>query len=551
MEVPGSVSPKRQRTSDILIPGEDLPCLDTPNSERPSNGPDSEGEVDAPSRVQPTPIRMGMVRQSIANFTRAAVPALVSSKSATQSAFAANGMKAKAPGLPSAISKKAAPPLPVSGKSSQPVANLTQLRPLFWTTFPPPADRACVWDDVDISVTGISDLVKQAESKLVSLFAYKKDQAPVNVPKPSAENTPARSNELMKNPCSNNPTASIIMNGKRIMKVLDDRKTQNLSIAFRRFPDPESLMEAIVSVDTAKLSGDQIALLLQEFPSPDVCAEIERVENSHPEEEDHLFEWDRPEQYLLVLACIHNCKNILTVWSFAVNHHNKVDGDCGDESLVNQAGGGSSVRQQISDFIAACDSVSNSTSLRVFLAAVREVGNRMNANSARGNARGVSIESIVQFDDLKSAGSGSVSLFSVVVDIWLGKNGENYSELLAQLSKVRKLRIPSIQEIENEINKQSEISKKAANSLKKYYEELEDESSVVIADKLKVLSDPVMKQIRGNAELLVKAKNSWTKCLGYFCVKGDSPLSKNSNDFFDHWKKVTKIIEKYTPAAGK
>lgn len=536
------VSPKRQRTSDILIPEEDIPYMGTPDklsgSPPPTRNPDSD--PNSPVRAQPTPIRMGMVRQSIANFTRATVNTPMG-KAAPPALPPVTGPKAKAPGLPPGVPKKAAPPLP-QAVTARPLVNLPQLRPLFWQTFPPPSDRACVWDDVDISVTGLSELVKQSESKLVSLFAYKKD---TRAAAKTLENLP-RSNEPVGRAAAVQP--SIVMNGKRLMKVLDDRKTQNLAIALRRFPDPEAVMEAIVTVDTAKLSGDQVALLLQEFPSPDICAEIERVENSHGEEEDHLFEWDRPEQYLLVMACIHNCRHILTVWSFAVNHHNRIDGDCGDESLLATSASGSSARQQLSDFIAACESISNSTALRVFLATVREVGNRMNLNTPRGCARGVSVESILQFDDLKSSGSGSVSLFSVVVEIWLSKNAENLTELQTQLGRVRKLRIPSIQEIEVDLNKQSEVAKRATASLRTYYQELEEEASVVIADKLKVLSDPVMKQIKGNAELLAKAKVSWTKCLSYFCIKSDSPLTKNSNEFFDHWKKITKMIEKYVPA---
>ena len=538
------VSPKRQRTSDIVIPDEDLPYLGTPEK---ANG-DGLAELNplsdpnSPAKAQPTPIRMGMVRQSIANFTRATVNTPVG-KAAPPALPGVPAFKAKAPGLPPGLPKKAAPPLPHGG-AARAAVNLPQLRPLFWQTFPPPNDRACVWDDVDISVTGLSDLVKQSEEKLVGLFAYKKDTRnagkalmPENVPRPNE-----------KVPKAPSAPSSIVMNGKRLMKVLDDRKTQNLAIALRRFPEPEAVMEAIVTVDTSKLSGEQVALLLQEFPSPELCAEIEQVENSHPEEEDHMFEWDRPEQYLLVMACIHNCRHILTVWSFAVNHHNRIDGDCGDETLVAASTGGSSAKQQLSDFIAACDCVCNSTALRTFLATVREVGNRMNLNTPRGNARGVSIESILQFDDLKSSGSGSVSLFSVVVEIWLSKNSDNLAELQSQLGRMRKLRIPSIQEIEVDLNKQIEISKRASNSLRTYYQELEEESSVIIADKLKALSDPVIKQIKSNAELLAKAKASWAKCLSYFCVKGDSQLTKNSNDFFDHWKKITKMIEKYGPS---
>jgi hypothetical protein len=509
-----------------------------------SKRPRLSDELTSPleGKPQPTPIRMGVMRQSIANMTRSALPSPAASK-AVPPALPPPSQKGKAPGVPLGLAKKSAPPLPASaGASSKPVAsNLVPLRPLFWHTFVPPSDRTCVWDDVDVSVTGLSDLVRQAESKLVALFAHKKDPAAAKLGGGSTarmENIRSNSQQVESKKASTGP---IIMNGKRIMKVLDDRKTQNLAIALRRFPEPEAVMEAIVSVDTAKLSGEQVALLLQEFPSPDLCAEIERVENSHPEEEDHMFEWDRPEQYLLVLACIHNCREILTVWSFAVNHHNKVDGDCGDEFFVESSA--NSAKQQLSDFIAACDCVCNSTALRTFLATLREVGNRMNINTARGNARGVSVESIMQFDDVKSSG---VSLLSVVVEIWLSKNPDNLAELESQLGRLRKLRIPSVQEIEVDIQKQMETSKRASESLRKYYQELEEESSVVIADKLKVLSDPVVKQIRGNNEMLQRAKASWTKCLSYFCVKGDSMISKNSNDFFDHWKKVLKMIEKYS-----
>ena len=551
-------SPKRPRTSDILIPDDDGVYMGTPGrlsmprDDSESNGSgDSNDSSDSPMKVQPTPIRMGIVRKSIANFARAAVVPPPTGKAAPPALpGVAGGFKAKAPGLPPPAAKRAAPPLPLAAAGKVP-SSLPQLRPLFWNTFLPPTDRACVWDDVDISVTRMSDLVAQSEPRLVSLFAHntRKEGISGQAAKATSENAMNRANESRPAAASAQPHAPMMMNGKRLMKVLDDRKTQNLSIALRRFPEPEVMMEAIVSVDTDKLSGDQVALLLQEFPSPELCMEIERVENSHPEEEDHLFEWDRPEQYLLVLACIHNCKHILTVWSFAVNHHNRIDGDCGDESLVGANAGGSSIKQQITDFIAACECVSNSTALRVFLATVREVGNRMNINTARGGARGVSVESILQFDDLKSSGSGSVSLFSIVVEIFMRKNSENLAELHSQLTRLRKLRIPSIQEIEVDIVKQTELTKRAADSLKRYYQELEDEPSVVIADKLRSLSDPVMKQVKSNAELVNRAKASWTKCLSYFCVKGDSPLSKNSNDFFDHWKKILKLIEKYAPPA--
>lgn len=547
MENTSNVSPKRQRTSGIMIPGDEIPYMGTPDGSSPAKRNSIPCEdPDSPFKPQPTPIRMGAVRQSVANITRSAMPSPVGTKVAPPALPVKPLAKATAPAVPASAPKKAAPPVPKNASGTRQPVDLPQLRPLFWHTFPPPSDRACIWDDVDVSVCGVTDLVKQAETRLVSLFAYKKEGG-IKAAPGNSENKIPRTNAIPTKNAPANPQPAIIMNGKRIMKVLDDRKTQNLAIALRRFPEPEAVMEAIVSVDITRITGDQVAYLLQEFPSPDLCAEIERVENSHPEEEDYMFEWDRPEQYLLVLACIHNCREILTVWSFAVNHHNRIDGDCGDELLLDLSASGSSAKQQLSDFIAACECVCNSTALRVFLAALREVGNRMNLNTARGGARGVSIESILQFDDLKSNG---VSLLSVVVEIWLSKNGDNFSELQSQLARLRKLRIPSIQEIELDISKQLELSKRATDSLRKYYQELEEESSVIIADKLKALSDPVVKQIKGNNEMLQRAKASWSKCLNYFCVKGDSPLSKNSNDFFDHWKKVLKTIDKYVPPAN-
>jgi hypothetical protein len=534
-----SSSPKRVRTDLKVVPeNQTNPYAGTPES-KPVLTKQVDGDSDgSPTRVEPTPIRMGVVRKSLANFARNVVPP--SFGKAAPPALPTIGYlaKSKAPNLPPPMR----PTLSSSGAAPRPSSSLPQLRPLFWHTFPPPTDRSCVWDDVEVSVSGLSDLVAKAETRLVSLFAY------TQRPGTGGLNSTSKVNEntAPKNNISSTANNTVVMHGKRLMKVLDDRKTQNLAIAFRKFPEPEAVMEAIVSVDTKKLSGEQVALLLQEFPSPDLCSEIERVENSHPEEEDHLFEWDRPEQYLLVLACIHNCKHILTVWSFAVNHHNKVEGDCGDYEVSNTSSTGSTVRQQLTDFIAACDAVTNSTVLRSFLAVLRQVGNRMNFNTPRGNARGVALESILQFDDVKSSGQGSISLLGVVVEIWLSRSADdNMNELNNQLRQIKKLRIPSIQEIEVDLNKQNEFAKRATDSLKTYYQELEDESSMLIADTLKGLSDPVLKQIKGSLDLLQRAKASWNKCIGYFCVKGDSNLSKNSNEFFDHWKKTLKLVEKY------
>jgi hypothetical protein len=453
-----------------------------------------------------------------------------------------NFQRGKAPGLPPLPKSGVPPPVPNTSPTMAAVA-LPQLRPLFWHTFPPPSDRTCVWDDVDVSVSGVSELVKDAEKHLVALFAYnqKKDNGDPLAPKRKDRRLSLSASHPKNSPMANS-TPALVMNGKRLMKVLDDRKTQNLAIALRRFPEPEAVMDAITSVDTTTLSGEQVALLLQEFPSTELCAEIERVENSHPEEDDHMFEWDKPEQYLLVMACVSNCREILTVWSFAVNM-NRGDSDPTPSS-------GSNIRQQLTDFVIACDAVCNSTSLRSFLAIMREIGNRMNVNTPRGNAKGVAIESILQFDDLKSTGGGqatTVSLFSIVVDIWLKKNPDDYHELVDQLRAVRELRVPSLHDIELEIAKQNEAARKASDALKKYYEEVEDETAMATADKLKYLSDPVLKEIKGNSDVLQKSKNAWNKCQSYFCIKSESLLGKNTNDFFEHWRKVLKVMEKYAP----
>lgn len=514
-----NVSPKRHRTNMIVTIDEKVPYMGTPDKEEPVDTTAVGSKTGTPDRIQPTPIRMGIVRKSLANFARAAIPQKIG-KAVPPSLPAVDLQgKARGPALPPVPKKASSPP------SESVFGALPQLRPLFWNTFPPPSDRACVWDDVDVSVTGISDLVFQAEPRLVSLFLH-------NLKKVVKQAAPPSKQPAVK-------ALELVMHGKRLMKVLDDRKTQNLSIAFRKFPEPEEVMEAIVNVDTDKLSGEQVALLLAEFPSPELCTEIELVEASHPEEEDHMFEWDRPEQYLLVLACIHNCKNLLTVWSFAVNQH--VEGGTSDRvSSSSQFGG---IKGQLTDFITACDAVCQSTSLRVFLAAIRQVGNRVNLNTPRGNARGVAVESILQFDDLRSAGAGSASLLAVVVEVWLAKNPDNLNELKAQLTKVLRLRIPSIQELEVDLNKQAELAKRSARSLQNYYQTLEDESSVVIADKLKQLAEPVERQIKANSDLLARAKMTWNKCVEYFCLKGESNLASNSNEFFDHWKRIVKVLE--------
>ncbi len=170
--------------------------------------------------------------------------------------------KAAGPPLPKG---KAAPPLPSVGPSGvkkavtalqqQPKSNLPALRPLFWSSVQPRDES--VWDQIS-KIPNKPAMFN--EQKIFQLFAATTTNPPPKkmtnpLPPPSSQGNSGASAPNKKH----KPIAPV--GESRILKVLDNQKSQNLEIAFKKFPPAETIFDSILSGNVHALTGDQLKLL--------------------------------------------------------------------------------------------------------------------------------------------------------------------------------------------------------------------------------------------------------------------------------------------------
>jgi len=309
--------------------------------------------------------------------------------------------------------------------------------------------------------------------------------------------------------------------GRRLLKVLDDRKTQNLNIAFRKFPCPEDVYDAIMNVNTAVLTGEHVMFLLNEVPSQEVRDEMERTESQVPSGVE--YDWDKPEQYLLALACVPNARHVLASWSFAANY-SYTQGE---------------LPRQLQEFSRACQCLRGSTGLVSLLRTMLAIGNRANANTPRAGAEGIAIDSLLQFDELRSPSDPTTTLLSYCVRRWLSMNkGPAWEDLTDTVGKLRTIRIAPIIDMEADIAKIGEQRQRALDALKYPHD-----ADILI--RLDGMISEVSRHVDALQELGKSARNEWDTVLKYFCVKFDSQYARSSSEFFELWRKFLKQVERH------
>ncbi|EER18052.1 hypothetical protein Pmar_PMAR019935 [Perkinsus marinus ATCC 50983] len=187
--------------------------------------------------------------------------------------------KGKAPPPPLAVGKGKAPfpsppgmkngksPLPLKApiKMGPPVA---PLRPLFWTSVPMgPRERLennfwksvkqnCKMIDED-TIPWCAEFVR--EDELQTMFGQ-------NASKVAGKSVGNRS------------VAAPPRHGRKVLKLLDDKRSHMLAIAFRPLPEPDELVKIIASGNVAALTGTQLSMLADEVPTPDFVEELAAME---------------------------------------------------------------------------------------------------------------------------------------------------------------------------------------------------------------------------------------------------------------------------------
>jgi len=285
--------------------------------------------------------------------------------------------------LAASPSGKRPPPPPPSGKGAPPrtpprlgpgtpgreavtpASRWGRLRPVFWNTitFGPNLDRDnTVWAEVVEQPFYLQALVSNFEQVAPRTPKFKMAPAAVT---------------------------------RRI--ILDAAKSQKLSIVLRCFPEPPDLrreLERFRGVPgEMKLSAEQVGVLAEEMPTPEMLEQMRAQELMHP-----TLKWDRPEQYLRALAKVRHYSSRLQTWAFLAK--------------VEEA---TEIHAQLDKIQTGLQALRQSKVLRQFLGVVLAVGNHMNAGTTRGGAQGIQVESLLALDQIRSTATHRGSLLGFVV----------------------------------------------------------------------------------------------------------------------------------------
>ncbi|KAF4655496.1 hypothetical protein FOL47_009407 [Perkinsus chesapeaki] len=426
--------------------------------------------------------------------------------------------KAPLPSPPGMKNGKAPPPTPLKAaiKMGPPVA---PLRPLFWTSVPMgPRDR--LQNNFWKSVKQGSKLIDEDTIPWCAEYVDENElQATFG-----QNATKASSSKLS----SGRPGSAPALHRRKVLKLLDDKRSHILAIAFRPLPSPDKLLHIIASGDVSALTGAQLTMLADEVPTPDEAEELAAME-IRAEQEGNTALWDTPEQYLVALSSAKDTKSVLKAWAFGANVR---------DGLLSDA------RDQLEALNAACQAMKESKELVDLVRVMLSIGNRVNANTARGGAEILSMDSLLRFDNVRSPCDTSMTLLKYCVQTWKKKNGRSPS-MISMLTKMLrpvthpKTKIPDIKEIDKDVKRIAGLSREAKTLLECLRQEPNYESEVI------PLVEEGMRRADELQDYLKKTMASWKSTLEYFCVKNESPLAEKSDEFFEVMKSFIQLVGNY------
>ncbi|KAF4746605.1 hypothetical protein FOZ63_007193, partial [Perkinsus olseni] len=424
--------------------------------------------------------------------------------------------KGKAP-FPSPPGKSGKSPLPFKApvRMGPPVA---PLRPLFWTSVAMgPRERLennfwknvkqnCKLIDED-TVPWCAEFVN--EDELQNIFGQNATKVTGKSGRSRSGNAPAR-------------------HSRKVLKLLEDKKSHLLAIAFRPLPQPDDLVKIIASGNVAALTGAQLSMLADEVPEQDFIEELHAME-TRSQQEGSLAQWDTPEQYLVALSTAENAKSVLTAWAFGAHVR---DGLLGDPN------------KRLDALNAACNALRESKEQVDLARVMLSIGNRVNANTARGGAEILSIDSLLKFDNVRSPCDSSMTLLKYCVQKWKKKNCRSPS-MVSMFTKLLKpvthpsTKIPDIKEVDSDVKRIAALSREAKSLLECLRQQPNYESEVI------PLIEDGIKKANELQEYLKKTLVNWKLTLQYFCVRNESPVAEKSDEFFDLMRKFIILVGTY------
>lgn len=162
------------------------------------------------------------------------------------------------------------------------------------------------------------------------------------------------------------------------IQVLSNQRRQQVCVMLARLPTPRETCLAISQMDVARLSHQQVELLLLNVPTQEEIQQLRQAENEHAAED--CVQWDAAEEFIFLLISIPHFKLRLQLWDF--------------ENTFCEHFKDIAERQR--DILQGCECILTSRSVRRLLGFVLVAGNYLNGGTPRGRADGFAIDTLVQ-----------------------------------------------------------------------------------------------------------------------------------------------------------
>lgn len=176
---------------------------------------------------------------------------------------------------------------------------------------------------------------------------------------------------------------------RKRLRVLDDKASQLLAIAFSRLPAPELLAGVLRSLDGYPECLHAEAVLSLHTAATEQETAIRQLVAMGPQEVAQL---DLPERYLWVLGTVPECPAKLACGALLVGPARELKGLCTEADLVS----------------ACCREFRHNRLVKRCISTSLAIGNVLNRGTARGQARAVVLpDSLLKLEELRGAADGA------------------------------------------------------------------------------------------------------------------------------------------------
>lgn len=311
-------------------------------------------------------------------------------------------------------------------------------------------------------------------------------------------------------------------------RVLDDRTSQRLAIAFRRLPPPERLAEIVDGLEGFPEALPAEAVVALSDATQQHHEAVEQIRQLQLTEAD-IGQLDQPERYLWALGRVTFCQAKLACGSL----------------MLGSAGELPDLRKSGEKVGVCCQALRKSELLQKFVSTAIAVGNVMNRGTARSDAAAVVLpDALLKLDELRTAGGcqdcpadgRAETLLDFVAQAVVSASPQDQDSLSATMekliSKTRAAQTVALEDVESSCRK---ISKETDSAMQSFKDVPESPEVSRISGKVR--------RIHEEAEFAMmladNAKKELSKTLVWSCAK---TMNVKSHEWFEAWSQLLEQI---------